>query len=115
MVKETWKKVGTDFAPNIFLAEGKEVIGVLKEKKDIKDKETGKDRKVYTLDVEGDFIDTKEIKHTGVGTLWGSGMLDKKMESVEVGTKIKVVYLGKEVVEIDGKKRKCNQHEVYTA
>jgi len=96
-----WKAVGGNFPESIFFKEvGDEVIGKYIETKQIHTKDD-KDRTIYILEVAG-------VEKT----LWGSGLLDYLMKDVKAGQTIRVVYNGKETVEIKGKKRKCNQFSV---
>jgi hypothetical protein len=102
--KGEWKKVGGgDFPPAfIFDKEGAACEGVLAEKKmGIKTKDG--ERNVYVVDTAD-----------GKKSVWNWGLLDYQLKEIKEGTMIRIVFLGKKTVEVDGKKRKCNQSEVYT-
>lgn len=97
-----------------FSKEKDEIIGRLKK---VEESANYEGVNVYTFEIESaveggtalkDFSDSVFPK--GEARLFGSTVLDRKMEGIKLGTKVKIVYLGKT---ISTKKGKAKNYKVY--
>ena len=95
----TWDKMWPD--RDVDLVEGDSIEGVFSGSSTVNKKNSDKKYNVHTLSVDG--------RPVGV---WGTKVLDRKMEMIEVSERIKITYLGtKEGKEYDYKDFKVERWE----
>ena len=99
MVNQNWKRVEVSQTPAWEPNKEKEVSGVLKQ---VKTKVGPNESNLYVLKREG----KEDI------AVWGSTVIDSRMEDIELGSEVKIVFLGEATSEKTG--RNYKNFEVYT-
>ena len=99
MENNNWKKVEVSQTPAWDPNQEKEVAGILKQ---VKTKVGPNESNLYVLKREG----KEDI------AVWGSTVIDSRMEDIELGSEVKIVFLGEATSEKTG--RNYKNYEVYT-